>query len=413
MKKAVFLFLILVFFGVQGICQTNGDTSDELFTKARQAAFEQKNYPLAIALSKKALELSPDYTDISVFLGRLYTWSDRIDSATIVFESLKIRQVTDEDFYLAYGSLLYWNDRTESAIPILNEGLAHHPSSTNLLLLKAKMNNSIHNYEKAEEALDAILRIDPKHTEARALAKRISDFTAKNALGINYSFTHFDKQFDDPWHLLSLSYKRATAIGSMILKANYANKFADNGMQVEVEAYPRINDLFYLYLGTGFSNADGLFPTYRTGASLYANLPASFEGEIGFRQLHFTGNIWMLTASAGKYYQNFWFNLRTYITPGDHNISHSYTGTMRYYTKGTYDYFAVLAGTGISPEGNRSNLLDQQTFKLKTYKIGTEYHFTIRNTNLFNITVTYFNQEFRVGETGNQVDFSLGYSRIF
>ena len=91
----------------------------------------------------------------------------------------------------------------------------------------------------------------------------------------------------------------------------------------------------------------------------------------------------MYTAAVGKYYKNFWFNLRTYITPDSNNISHSYTGTVRYYTKGAQDYFAFQIGTGISPEEYRNNLLENETFKFKTFKIGAEYNFSYRSVNLF------------------------------
>ena len=43
-------------------------TADELFVLARQTAFDKKDYNEAIKLAKQALDDSPNYTDISVFL---------------------------------------------------------------------------------------------------------------------------------------------------------------------------------------------------------------------------------------------------------------------------------------------------------------------------------------------------------
>lgn len=388
-------------------------SSDDLFLKARSQAFDHKNYPEAIRLSKQALTKSPNYTDISVFLGRLYTWSDQVDSARVVFKKLDERQVENEDFFLAYGSLEYWNDNPQGALSIINKGLSFAPNSEDLLYLKARVNYGNDNYKEAEQTVNKLLSINPKHTEARALSKRIDEFTSKNAIGVSYNFSHFDKQFADNWHIASVSYRRTTPIGSVIFKTNYANKFANNGVQFELEAYPRISKIFYMYVGTGYSNNVGIFPNYRTGASLYANLPKSFEGELGFRQLYFSSNLWMYTASVGKYYQNYWFNLRTFITPSDSNISHSYTATARYYTKGANDYIGAMIGTGISPDDSRSYLLSEKTYKLKTFKVGADYNFSIKRTNLFSISATYFNQEYRVDEKGNQIDFSIGYTKTF
>ncbi|MDW9379148.1 YaiO family outer membrane beta-barrel protein [Chryseobacterium sp. JV558] len=408
-RYSTFLFALL--FPITMYSQQNL-SADELFVKARNTAFEQKDYPASIALAKEALEKAPNYTDISVFLGRLYTWNKDLVSARAIFEELGKREVQDEDYFLAYASLEYWNDQNTKAIEILDKGLSYHPKSETLLLLKAKVYFGMDHYEEADKAVTTLLTINPKNTEARALAVRINELNSKNAVGIVYNYSHFDKQFDDDWHIVGVSYKRITPIGSVILRGNYANKFAQGGTQIELEAYPRLSKMFYLYVGGGYSDDVGLFPKYRTGVSLNANLPHSFEAEIGYRQLYFSSSIWMYTAAVGKYYKNFWFNLRTYITPDSKNISHSYTGTVRYYTKGAQDYFAFQIGTGISPEENRNNLLENETFKLKTFKIGGEYNFSY-HSNLFSVGTMYYNQEYRPGEKGNQFDITLGYTRKF
>ncbi|WP_288441875.1 YaiO family outer membrane beta-barrel protein [uncultured Chryseobacterium sp.] len=405
-------FLLALLFPITLYSQQNL-TADELFVKARTTAFEQKDYATSIALAKEALEKAPNYTDISVFLGRLYTWNKDLTAARAVFEDLGKREVQDEDYFLAYASLEYWNDQNTKAIEIIDKGLSYHSKSETLLLLKAKVYFGMDHYEEADKAITTLLSINPKNTEARALAVRIKDLSSKNAVGIIYNYSHFDKQFDDDWHIVGVSYKRITPIGSVILRGNYANKFAQGGTQIELEAYPRLSKMFYLYVGGGYSDDVGLFPKYRTGVSLNANLPHSFEAELGYRQLHFSNSIWMYTAAVGKYYKNFWFNLRTYITPDSKNISHSYTGTVRYYTKGAQDYFAFQIGTGISPEEYRNNLLENETFKLKTFKIGAEYNFSYRSVNLFSVGTMYYNQEFRPGEKGNQFDITLGYTRKF
>ncbi|OYD45405.1 hypothetical protein CHU00_12230 [Sphingobacterium cellulitidis] len=411
------LLIILVFFlgfgSLNVQAQDSNLNSDELFQRARIEAFDNKDYPKAVNLAKVALAKSPDYTDISIFLGRLYTWMDKIDSARIVFNQLDVKDVKDPDFYFAYGSLEYWEDNYPQALTIVNKGLLKDPKSMDLLLLKSKIANASKDYKSAKTTLDEILEIDPKNADARTLQIAIKEQVASNEVGINYNWMYFDKQFDDNWHILGLSYKRGTPIGSFIFRANLANKFGSNGTQFELEAYPRLSKMFYMYLGTGFSNSEGLFPKFRTAASLYANLPASFEAEVGFRQLKFTDNVWMYTASIGKYYKNFWFNARTYLTPGENNISQSYAGTVRYYTKGSDDYLGFIVGTGISPDQNRENLLFDNEYKLKTFKSGVDYNFSLKSKNIFNISATYYNVEYKPKTRDNQVDVSLGYRRRF
>lgn len=409
--KSYKTFLLLLLIPVVMSAQQNL-TADELFSKARTTAFEQKDYRSSIALAKEALAKAPNYTDISVFLGRLYIWSDDVGSARAVFEDLQNKGVEDEDYFVAYASLEYWNDQQLKAIEIVNNGLVFHPQSEDLLLLKAKICYSEQNYTESEKAINEVLANNPKNTEAISLAVKINDLVSKNAVSMVYNYSHFDKQFADNWHIVGISYKRVTSVGSFIVRANYANKFAQDGTQIELEAYPRLSKTFYLYVGGAYSGNVGIFPKYRTGVSLNANLPYSFEAEIGYRQLYFSNNIWMYTASVGKYYKNFWFNLRTYITPDNTNISQSYTATVRYYTKSAQDYFGFQIGTGISPEESRNNLLGNETFKLKTFKLGADYNFSVKK-NLFSVGTMYYNQEYLPGVKGNQFDVILGYTRKF
>lgn len=111
--------------------------------------------------------------------------------------------------------------------------------------------------------------------------------------------------------------------------------------------------MFYLYVGAGYSDNDVVFPKFRSGLSLYANLPFRLEGELGFRQLYFTENIMMYTASLGQYYENFWYNIRAFIGLNQDRISQSYAANVRYYPKGALDYWGLQIGTGIEPDDSR------------------------------------------------------------
>lgn len=409
LRKALFTLTFLPLFSYS----QETKSSDDLFLEARHKAFEEKDYTAAKKLALQALAQSPEYTDIAVFLGRIYTWNDETDEARKVFQNIEKTMDPSTDFYLAYTSLEYWNENYTEAISIIDRGLIKYPKHEELLLLKAKIQNSGDLYSDASETIKELIAINPKNTEARELANRIEINNTKNAIGVNYNYSHFDKQFADDWHQVSVSYKRQTALGSLIIKVNYANKFKDNGVQYEVEAYPRLSKTFYMYIGGGYSDSDGIFPKYRTGASLYANLPKSFEAELGYRQLHFSDDVWMFTGSIGKYYKNYWFNLRAFVTPSDHNISHSYTFTTRYYTGDANNYLSLAIGIGISPEDFNNNLLENTTYKLKSFKIGANYNFSIKDLNLITIGANYYNQEYRPNQKGNQYDVSVSYSRKF
>lgn len=411
LAKKTFLLTFLLFFVLQ---IAKAQTADELFVSARKKAFEDKNYPGAIALAKTALTQSPDYADIRVFLGRLYTWSKKPDSARIEFNTIIAKQPSYEDAYIALGNLEFWNNDTKKAIQVVNSGLTNIPNSEALLLLKAKFLADLNEWENAETIVNQVIKNNPQQTEARALATRIRENSALNKLGINYDYIYFDKQFDDPWHLLSVDYGRQTKIGSIIGRVNYANRFNSNGVQFEVDSYPHLARNIQAYVNVGYSPDMGIFPKYRAGFSLYASLPLSFELEAGFRFLRSNDNTWIYTASVGKYYQDFWFNLRTFLTPSTNSLSQSFILQTRYYFGGADDYLNLSLSSGLSPDEQRNSvLINSSNYKLKSKGLTLGYRKLFRTFNIISFKAGIENQEYLKDTKGNQLILGLGYIRRF
>ncbi|MBS1501221.1 MAG: YaiO family outer membrane beta-barrel protein [Bacteroidetes bacterium] len=412
--KLFCLFIGLTVLSVTTRAQSE-PSSDELFQQARRAAFDQKDYTRAINLCKKALAKSPDYSDIRVFLGRIYTWSGKTDSARAEFVQVLTKHPDNEDGAFAFGSLEFWNDNSTMSLQIVNAGLKYHPQSKDLLLLKAKVLNDLKRYSEANNTLDSLLEIDPANTGAHSLAERVQDNASVNKIGLTYDYIHFDKQYANPWQLASLEYGRQTGIGSFIGFVNYANRFNTSGVQYEIDAYPHISKIFYAYVSGGYSNDLSLFPQSRAGFSLYANLPASFEADAGFRYLHFSSNTWIYTASLGKYYRSFWFNFRTYLTPSNNSLSQSYSLHIRYYTGGADDYLSLGAGTGLSPDAPNNVVISNNgnIYKFKTDNISAAYWHSFKRRNVFFITASYDHQEYPNSLWVNDFDMGIGYLRRF
>ncbi|MEH6405737.1 MAG: YaiO family outer membrane beta-barrel protein [Leeuwenhoekiella sp.] len=412
--RLLFFVILGLFLCASGFAQENLGT-DDLYTKARNTAFKEDNYPEAIRLTKMALAKSPDYLEVSVFLGRLYTFTDSLSQARMVFNEVLRKEAGHEDASLAYANLEYWNNDSPRALEIVNAGIEIHPKSEDLLLLKAKILKDLEEYSAASETINTLLKINPKITAARELSQTIQTVSAKNSISASYDYVYFDKRFDDAWHLGSLSYGRQTKLGSVTARFNYANRFQTNGTQFEIDMYPRISDLFYTYVSGGISNKDGIFPHYRAGFSLYANLPAAFEADAGFRMLAFSDQTWIYTIGVGKYYKNYWFNLRTYLTPSNSSVSQSYSLNIRYYLGGADDYISFKIGTGISPDDSTANVLydSNNIYKLKSNNIALGYQTTFSDTNVISIQASLDNQEYARNTHGNQITLGLGYSKRF
>lgn len=388
-------------------------TAEGLFTTARKEAFDNKDYDAAIIHAQKALRIDPKYTDITIFLGRLYGWKDMPDSARY-YLSLAIENAPNyADAYAAYADLELWNDNKERSLELVNTGLSNDPESVPLQMRKAKVLNSMREYKAAIGIIDTLLSIDPKNTDARALASQIRDNVSKNRIGIKYDYIHFDKQFPDDWQLFSIDYTRQTKQGPITARVNYANRFGNSGLQYELEAYPKISKTFYGYLNIGYSEDVNVLPKWRAGASLYANLPKAFETELGIRYLYFNSDVFIYTLYLGKYYNNFLFGARTYVTPASSNIAQSYSVLVRYYYKGVDDYIGLSAGAGLSPDDRRINVQLNSNYKLRTYTTELTVRHAIKRLNIIMFNASLLNQEYLPETIGNQIQVGVGYIRRF
>jgi YaiO family outer membrane protein len=413
MKNKYYLLLFLNLFLVTEVfCQKI--SADDYFTKARKEAFENKNYASAINYSKQALLLNPGYLEIQTFLGRLYYWNKQADSALQVLKSVLKKQPDYEDASIAIADIEYNNKNYPDALDHIDQALIYNPSSKELMLRKAKCFAALDRNSEALIIAQQLLKTDASNKSLKEFTLNIKNLSAKNRIGILFNHTSFNKQFPNAWNLTSLEYGRQTHAGLFMGRFNYANRYNKNGVQFEIDAYPRISKTFYTYINIGYSADAPVFPKFRSGFSLYANLTHGFEAEGGFRYLNFNKkNIFIYTFSLGKYYKKLWFNGRTYLTPSSSNISQSYSVTSRYYLKGIDDYLSLLISTGISPDNNNSVAQLSSTYKLQSNKIGAEYHFSLHKMNLFSLSASLENIEYLPKTKGNQIDITAGYQRRF
>lgn len=422
MKRIITITFALFLFGFIGTTQqVNAQTeytSDELFEQARHAAFEEDDYPKAIKLAKQALELSPDYSDIRIFMGRIYTWTDRLTEAREAFNYVLERNPGHEEASIAITDLEYWNDNNQAALDYCNRGLKKHPDSEGLLMRKAKILNKMKRFEEAYQVTEALIERHPKNQDARSLLRTIRYDSAVNKLGISHDFTWFDSHYPDhlhtePWHIVGVDYSRYTKIGSIIGRVNWGKRFGKSAFQYEIDSYPHLAKNIFAYMNVGVSDNSAVFPKFRAGMSLYFSLPKSFEAEAGARFLHFSDDTWIYVASLAKYYKSFWFNLRSYLVPGNEDISHSYTMTTRYYFGGADDYWKFSFGYGLSPDDAVAVQNYASDYRLRSAHIGLGLRKSIKRFNVIGASASFINQEFKKDEIGNQLNTSFTYIRKF
>lgn len=195
-------------------------------------------------------------------------------------------------------------------------------------------------------ALSGALPLGAQHVgETRA------DSLRRVMLGVDVSYANFQGAID-PWTTTAISLARRSAWGSIIGRANLANRFATSGSQIEVDAYPRTSKTTYLYLNAGYSQSS-IFPEWRFGGEVFASLPNAWEASLGFRQLRFGGDpVTLYTGTVGHYFGNFWASLRPYVRFKAGGSSASAGLTLRRYFEDADNYLGLRASSGSSPTDN-------------------------------------------------------------
>ncbi|WP_026898017.1 YaiO family outer membrane beta-barrel protein [Daejeonella oryzae] len=407
------LTFILLFFNSKTVFSQEDLDSDELFKLARTEAFDNSNYPKAISLSKKALESSPDYADIRIFLGRLYTWSDKPDSARMEFKKVLALNPKNEDALSANFDVEYFNDQYSEALQLSETALNFYPGSEDFIIRKAKALNALERSKEAYELTSEYLIKNPESKLVSEQNESLKDGLRIHRIGVGYSFIHFDKRFDDPWQIAGIYYGNRNKSFSYTLGVNYANRFNSHGTEIEGESYPQIVKGLYAYVGAAAAlSGDGLYPKYRVGVSLYKSLPKSFEAELGIRHLQFSTSTDVFVLGLGKYLGNNFYNVRSYLTPSDGTLSASVNLIVRFILNDNRDdFFGFNLGTGASPD-DRSRLLDVPNL-LNSFKAGLDFSHTIKKRSVITFTGTYINEEYLSKTYGNQYNGSVSFQHKF
>lgn len=235
------------------------------------------------------------------------------------------------------------------------------------------------------------------------------DLLRQSSAAMDYTYVTFRGDID-PWRLASLSLSQRSSRGSIIGRLNWANRFSTSGIQLEADAYPRINSRMYAYLNAGYS-ASSIFPAWRFGGELFTSLPEAWEASIGFRQLRFSGPpVTLFTGAVGKYVGNYWISLRPYVRFTPTGTSASAGLTMRRYFEDGDHYFggSVSYGSGPSDQSTPDAVARDNSFS-----VGIQGSKGISRATLFTWSGTRKRESFPVGFVRNSLSGTIGLKLIF
>lgn len=342
-------------------------------------------------------------------LGRLYAWDKRYDEARKELLVVVRAKPGYADARNALVDVELWADQPEQALMYLEEGLSRDPNHEDFLYKKASAQQKLGQLRAASVTVDRLLDRNPGHRRGAQLHSGIRLKRAANKFRIGYGFTDADT-LSNPWHGASVSLNRRTPIGSVILRANWSERFQKQAKQFEIEAYPRLVDGMYAYVNYGYSD-DSLYPRHRYAGELYANLPHGIELSAGFRRLEFmSSDVTIYTGTVAKYVGSWWISLRPYITPKDVSASRSYALTVRRYFGDRDSYLGATAGFGSSPTEVIS-ILDLE--RLESRKISAVYSKALGDYTIVKFGGGYSWEELTRARQRNWFTFSASVARRF
>ena len=411
---AFILFLYFVFplytFGqiVHNSIQSNNDS---LYRSARQMAFNGQRVN-ARKICREILVHNSNYSDALVLIGRTFIWDNQLDSARLAFNEVLSQK---PNYYDAIDGLIdveYKSDHYDACIKQCDIGLSFHADDKNFKIKKAKALIAMPEYNKATVLLNEVM-LDSVNSDAQKLLNSIRLSNIKNKISLNYTYDYFEKRMIEPWQLIYLQYKRETSFGSILGRINYANRFNIKGLQYELDAYPKTGKSSYLYLNLGYSNAS-IFPHFRSGVELFRKLPAAFETSLGFRYLAFTSSdVFIYTASLGKYIGNYWISARTYVTPGNIGTSVSGNITGRRYYADQDNYLGLRLSYGTSPDDRKELISGVGILHVKSESVRLELNKKFNQVWIINIATIYENEEYFPSKFRYIITGDITISKLF
>ncbi|MBD0724402.1 hypothetical protein B6A10_04335 [Flavobacterium sp. L1I52] len=386
--------------------------TDNLLKEALHETNVEQNYPSALKKSQLGIKLAPDYLDFYLLSGRIYQITQKKDSARYYFNYVIDRNPKYEEAFLYLINLNLEEKKYNEAEITINQALQNHPENKNFRYKKLLV-YQLENNEQKE--YDYVKILELQYPNDAELKQRIFILETKNnseRIGINYSYTAFDRKNYGPWHLGSLQYIRQRNWGSLIGRVSYANRFASgesiiDGVQYEAESYLFTGKKSYSYLNAAYSEK-AVFPKLKLGYSYFQNFSNGWEADLGIRYVKtLDADFTTAVVGIGKYIGSYWINLKSYIQSNNNSIYPAFTLTSRYYFDTQFDYLSLIAGYGSSPDERSTLGQYENRVSLNSYRIGGGYFKLINKNFLTGIQLTVNNQEYTPHLIQNEIEIAL------
>ncbi len=380
----------------------NGNPDTSYFT-ARDLAFAGERDAARDTL-KQVLTKYPDYTDVRCLLAKTYSWDNEFDKARLQFNRITSGERENKEAWIAAIKNEQYAKNLNIALGMTNKALLFLKDDTDILTLKVEIMQQISDKQLLQNVLKAT-----KNEE-----------TTNQSITLATQSEVFDAELDAMYYG-SLEYKKQTNWGVLIPRLTFNRRFNINGIQAEVDAYPRFSKTLSGYLNYGFSTSP-IFPRHRIGGEVLKELPEAMELSLGFRHLSFENDdATILTGTFGIYRGNYYAVLRPYVVPDSRKgIGVSGNLLVRRYLKDGNNFLGLNLVYGFDTELNQfivdGELLAETLLYLEAQRLRLEYQFTnTKGNNLYKANLGVNRQElaFSSGELFLSITAGISYQVKF
>ncbi|MDR3654073.1 MAG: YaiO family outer membrane beta-barrel protein [Paludibacter sp.] len=406
-KPFIVFFFLFLLFGSGLSAQIN---TDSIFSKAIYSS-RNKQYVQAVESAKKALQTDPHRGDILVFIANVYSWQEKNDSALIYIHKAQEINYHQADFYESWTNILLRSHQYKALLQSCTEAEKQNYSSKGIfkkrLIAYSELKLYTDGISFAELPKNRIYMTDEPINSlySNLLIKRNT-----HIVYANYKLDFFDNGL--PQHLGSLGYSFRVGKQTLGFRANYANRFNKNDVQLETDFYLQLNHDQYMYFNYGYAFDNLLFPHHRVGFEYYVPLKYISEVSIGGRYMNYpTSQVLILTGHLEKYIGKSWVALRPFYvyTTENKTKSLSLIGSYRLFGKNEMTYWGLELGFGNSPDDRYAITQNGSFNQLTAYNLKIEKNFMLSRISDVHIGLGYTREEFVTNQFRNRYTVELGY----
>ncbi|WP_396634529.1 YaiO family outer membrane beta-barrel protein [Maribacter sp. R86514] len=435
-KRSLHIILLMVLSFVHRVYGQGAQNAMPSFETAYALAYEGKTNT-AHNMLYKLVNTQESKEEASLLWASTLSWRGDYDLARSEFNSILSENKTNRDAWISAVKNELYAKNYATALGLANKALIHISNDNELSRLQVVATNGVNGtayddngWYNVESSVSkkftrtnntAKVSKDAKRGELENVHKTpVTEEKHKNTVMVNSALTFFDKRFD-PITTSSISFKRQTPLGAIIPRINNSNRVGKNGIQLDLDLYPKIAKGVYAYVNYGYSESD-LYPNHKVGGDVYYNHKSGIEFSAGGRFINFaTKDVKSITNSLGYYTGNYYFSLRSFITPESNNLTNvSGNLLVRKYLKDAKNYLGLNVGYGFSPELRQftsgDQLLAETLLYIESQRLSFEYQFTSKN-NLSayrtNVGVLRQEQSFDPGSYFYSISAGLTYEFNF